>query len=140
LSSPAAAAEIRVIATPAVKEAYAEIVPTFEGTTEHRVVTNWVGTVDILKRIRTGEIFDLVIVAGASIDELIKDGKIVSGSRVDLAKSGIGVAVRSGTPKPDISSADALKRTLLAAMSIGYASGPSAVYRAGLFDRMGIAE
>jgi len=78
--------------------------------------------------------------AGPSIDELIKQGKIVPGSRVDLAKSGIGVAVRAGAPKPDISSGEALKRTLLAAKSIAYSSGPSGVYLIGLLQRMGIAD
>jgi molybdate transport system substrate-binding protein len=71
---------------------------------------------------------------------LIKQGHIVAGSRVDLAKSGIGIAVRAGAPRPDVSSADALKRTLLAAKSIGYSTGPSGVYLAGLFQRMGIAD
>src|SRR5262249_8088995 len=100
----------------------------------------WAGTVDILKRIKAGEVFDVIIVADKALEELTKDGKIVPGSRVDLAKSGIGMAVRSGAPKPDISSADALKRTLLNGKTIGYSTGPSGVYLGGLFERMGIAE
>jgi len=134
------AAEIKVLASAAIKEAYGELVPAFERATENKVVTTWAGTVDVMKRIRAGESFDLVIVAGPSIDELTKEGKIVAGSRVDLVKSGVGAAVRAGMPKPDISSVEALKRALLAAKSVGYSTGPSGVYLAGLFDRMGLTD
>jgi molybdate transport system substrate-binding protein len=140
VSAAAAATEIKVLASPAVKEAYLELVPAFEHSTENKVTTTWAGTVDILKRIKAGEIFDVVIVAEKALDELTKDGKIVPGSRVDLAKSGIGMAVRSGAPKPDISSADALKRVLLSAKTVGYSTGPSGVYLGGLFERMGVTE
>jgi molybdate transport system substrate-binding protein len=140
VSAPTNAAEIKVLASPAVKEAYTELVPTFERASGHSVTTNWAGTVDILKRIRAGEIFDLVIATDASINALTKEGRIVAGSRVDLARAGIGAAVRSGARKPDISTVDALKRTLLAANSIGYSTGPSGLYLTGLFERMGIAE
>ena len=78
--------------------------------------------------------------AGPAIDDLIKSGKVAPGSRVDLARSGVGVAVRAGAPKPDIHSTEALKKTLLAAKSIGYSTGPSGVYLAGLFRRLGIAD
>ena len=93
-----------------------------------------------MKGMAAGETHDLVIGSSNSLEELIKQGHIVAGSRVDLAKSGIGIAVRAGAPRPDVSSADALKRTLLAAKSIGYSTGPSGVYLAGLFQRMGIAD
>ena len=140
LASMANAAEIKVLASNAIKEAYLELVPGFEKATEHKVTTTWAGTNDIMKRMQAGETFDLVIMAGPSIDELAKQGKIAAGSRVDLAKSGVGVAVRAGAPRPDISSGDALMRALLAAKSIAYSSGPSGVYLAGLFQRMGIAD
>jgi molybdate transport system substrate-binding protein len=132
--------EIRVMASNAFKEAYLELVPRFEQASGHKVVTSFVGSADIMKRMKAGESTDLVILAGNSVDELIKLGKVVPGSRVDLAKSGVGVAVRAGAPKPDIGSGDALKRALLAAKSIGYSSGPSGAYIAGLFQRMGIAD
>ncbi len=134
------AAEIKVLASNAIKAAYVELAPGFEKATEHKLATTWSGTNDILKRMRAGETYDLVIMAGPAIDDLIKQGKIVPGSRVDLVKSGVGVAVRAGAPKPDISSGDALKRALLAAKSIAYSSGPSGVYIAGLLQRMGIAD
>ena len=134
------AADINVLASNALKEAYLELVPSFEKATEHKVATTWAGTNDIKKRMAAGETYDLVIMAGPALDELVKQGKIVPGSRVDLAKSGVGVAVRAGAPKPDISSGDALKRALLAAKSIAYSSGPSGVYMEGLFRRLGIAD
>jgi len=134
------AADIKVLASNALKEAYLELVPGFEKATEHKVATTWAGTNDIKKRMAAGETYDLVIMAGPALDDLIKQGKIVPGSRVDLAKSGVGVAVRAGAPKPDISSGDALKRALLAAKSIAYSSGPSGVYMEGLFQRLGIAD
>jgi molybdate transport system substrate-binding protein len=140
LGATADAADVKVMASAAIKEAYLELVPQFEKSTEHKVSTTWAGTVDMTKRLNAGEVFDLIIMAGPSIDEFIKQGKLVAGSRVDLAKSGVGVAVRAGAPKPDISSADAVKRAMLAAKSIAYSTGPSGVYIAALFQRMGIAD
>jgi molybdate transport system substrate-binding protein len=96
----AQAADIKVLASNALKEAYLELVPAFEKATEHKVATTWAGTNDILKRMAAGETYDLVIMAGPSLDKLIEQGKIVPGSRIDLAKSGVGVAVRAGAPKP----------------------------------------
>jgi molybdate transport system substrate-binding protein len=132
-------ADIKVLSSLAHREAYLELVPQFERTSGHKVAITWAGTVDIMKRLAAGEIFDLVIVSSSSVDELIKQGKI-TGGRIDLAKTGIGVAVRNGTPRPDISTADALKRSLLAAKTIGYSTGPSGAYLVKLFERMGIAE
>jgi molybdate transport system substrate-binding protein len=140
VAAMAAAAEVKVLASNALKEAYLELVPAFERTSEHKVTTTWAGTNDIKKRMAAGESYDLVIMAGPSLDELIQQGKIVAGSRVDLAKSGVGVAVRAGAPKPDISSGEAVKRALLAAKSIAHSSGPSGVYLAELFQRLGIAD
>lgn len=133
-------AEVKVMASAAFKEAYLELVPQFERATGNRVVTLWVPSVEMMKRLKAGEVVDLVILSAAAIDELIEAGRIVRGGRVDLAKSGIGAAVRSGAPKPDMSSGEALKRTLLAAKSIAYSTGPSGVYLAGLIQRMGLAD
>ena len=91
-------------------------------------------------RLQRGERADVVIMAGAGIDELVKAGRVVPGSRVDLARSSIGVAVRAGAPKPDISSVDALTRALLQAKSVAYSSSVSGVYiSTELFQRLGIA-
>ncbi len=137
---PPAAARITVIASNAVKEALAELVPEFERASPHRVVTVWGGTPDISARIGGGEVFDLVILPAARIDELIAQGRLEAGGRVDIARSGIGVAVRAGTRRPDISSAAALEAALLAARAIVLSSGPSSLYLAGLFQRLGIAD
>jgi molybdate transport system substrate-binding protein len=139
LAGTALAGEIRVMSSNAFRQAYLELVPDFEKASGHKVVTSFVGGVDLMKRMKAGESVDLVILAGKSLDELIQLGKVEPGSRVDLAKSGVGVAIRSGAPKPDISSSDALKRALLAARSIGYSTGASGVHLVKVFERMGIA-
>jgi molybdate transport system substrate-binding protein len=131
--------EIKVLSSIATREAYLELVPQFERATGHKVATIWAGTTDIMKRMAAGERYDLIMISSDELDQLIKQGKVAPGSRVDIAKSGIGVAVRAGAPRPDISSGEALKRTLLAAKTVGYTSGPSGVYMAGLIERMGIA-
>jgi len=140
LTGTAGAADIKVLSTQATEEAYRELVPQFEKTSGHKVITVFTGTLDANKRLAAGESYDLLIMAGPSIDEHIKDGKVAPGSRVDIAKSGVGVGVKAGAPKPDISTTEALKKSLLAARSIGYSTGPSGVYVTGLFQRMGIAD
>jgi molybdate transport system substrate-binding protein len=134
------AQEIKVIASGGLKAACIELIPAFEQANGHRVKTVWAGSPDIMKRMQAGETVDLVIMPGAAMDELIKLGKVVAGSRVDLAKSGIGVAVRAGASRPQIGSAIALKQALLAANSIAYSTSASGAYLAGLFQRLGIAD
>jgi molybdate transport system substrate-binding protein len=132
--------EVRVIASVAIRRAYLELVPQFERASGLKVVTAWVPTLEIIRRLHEGETFDLVIMASNNIDDLIGGGTLVPGSRVDLATCGVGIAVRAGSPKPGIGSADALKRALLEAKSIAYSTGPSGVYLVELFRRMGIAD
>jgi len=132
-------AEIKVLSSIATKEAYLELVPQFESATGHRVATTWAGTTAIMQRMAAGERYDLIVISSTELDELIRQGKIVAGSRVDLAKSGIGIAVRAGAPRPDVRSSAALRQALLAAETVGYTSGPSGVYMAGLIEKMGIA-
>jgi molybdate transport system substrate-binding protein len=134
------AAEIKVLASGATKEAYVELVPAFEKASGHHVVTTWTGSANIKKQIAAGEVYDLVIVGDQDIDRFIQEGKVVPGSRVDLMKSGVGVGVKAGAPKPDISSSTALKKTVLAAHSIGYSTGPSGDYVISMFERMGIGD
>ena len=131
---------LTVIASNAVKEAVAELVPAFEKASGHAVTLIWGGTLDISKRIGAGEVVDIVILGADRIDDFIRQGRLKAGSRVDIARSGIGVAVPAGARKPDISSAAALKASLLAAGSIVLSSGPSSVYLTSLFQRMGIAD
>jgi molybdate transport system substrate-binding protein len=137
--APAGAAEIKVIASNAVKEAYSELIPAFEKGSGHKVTVVWGGTIDLKKRIAAGEITDIVITPSGDIDEMIRDGKLVAGSRVDLVKSLIGVAVRRGAPRPDLSSGESLKKSLLASKAIVVSGGPSGYYLLGVFEKMGIA-
>src|SRR6266852_5571847 len=134
------AAEIRVLSTQATEQAYRELVPQFEKASGHKVTTVFTGTLDANKRLAAGEIYDLLIMSAPSIEEHIKAGKVVAGSRVDLAKSGVGVGVKAGAPKPDIRTTEALKKTILGAKSIGYSTGPSGMYVLKLFERLGVAE
>lgn len=134
------AAEIKVISTQAPEVAYRALVPQFEQASGHKVTTIFTGTVDLDKRLAAGETYDLLVMARPSIEQHIADGKVLSGSRVDLAKSGVVVAVKSGAPKPDISTTEAFKKTLLAARSIGYSTGPSGVYLITLFQRLGLTD
>lgn len=138
--SLAQAAEIKVIASNAVKGSVNDVVSRFEQTSGNKMVTTWGGTEAITKRISSGEVFDIVIIASPNIDKLIQEGKIVRGSRTDFAKSGIGVAIRTGLPRPDIFTAEAVKQAVLKANSVAYSSGPSGFYLADLFKKLGIAE
>jgi molybdate transport system substrate-binding protein len=140
VSGLANAAEVRVLSAQATEEAYRELVPQFEKASGHKVTTVFTGTLDANKRLAAGETYDVLIMSAPSIEEHTKGGKVVAGSRADLAKSGVGIAVKTGAPKPDISSTDALKKTLLAAKSIGYSTGPSGNYVVTMFQKMGIAD
>jgi molybdate transport system substrate-binding protein len=133
-------AEIKVIAANALKDGYSELVAGFEKSSGHKVVTTWTGTVNATKRVSDGEIYDLVIIGSSNIDQLIKSGKLAAGSRADFAKSGVGIAIRAGLPKPDVSSSDAVKAAVLNANSVAYSAGPSGAYVAELLKKMGIAE
>ena len=132
------ATEIKVISSQAIKEAYLAFAPEFERVSGYKLDTTWNGTNDILKKLRAGETFDMVILVTPSMEAMIKEGKVVPGSRVDLVRSGIAIGVPPGAPKPDISTTEAVKRALLAAKSIGYSSGPSGVFLESLFKRWGI--
>jgi molybdate transport system substrate-binding protein len=133
-------APLRIISSMATRQVLADLVAQFERTSPHRVSTESVGGVDAAKRVQAGEAFDAVVLAANAIDQLIAAGRIVAGSRVDLVNSGVAVAVRAGSARPDIATEDSLKRAVLAARSIGYSTGPSGVQLAKLFDRWGIAE
>jgi molybdate transport system substrate-binding protein len=134
------AAEIKVIASNAVKGSVQDVTTRFEKSSGHKVIATWGGTEAITKRISSGEVFDVVIIAAPNIDKLMREGKIVRGSRTDFAKSGIGVAIRTGLTRPDISTAGSVKQAVLKANSVAYSSGPSGFYLTDLFKRLGIAD
>ncbi|BBK43154.1 molybdenum ABC transporter substrate-binding protein [Allostella vacuolata] len=139
-AAPGQAAEIKLMAANAVKGAIGGLLMEFEGASGHRVAVIWGGTEGIAKRVGGGEAVDIVLIGSANIDRLIAGGRLLAGSRTDIAKSGVGMAVRSGLPKPDISTGEAVRKAVLEARSVAYSSGPSGFYIADLFRTMGIAQ
>ena len=144
MAQPAGAAEIKVLTTGAFKQVVVALVPEFEKATGHKVVLDN-GTVGQLqKRVDAGEAFDVLVLSPKGIEDYIKSGKIAAGSNANLAKVGVGVMVKEGAPKPDISSVEAFKQALLKAKSVGYidpaSGGSSGIYVAGLLDKLGIAD
>ena len=146
LLNAAHATEIRVVSSGGFAQAYKMLAPEFERTTGNVLVTGWGPSMGDTKdavpqRLARGEPIDVVIMVGYALGDLIKQGKVLPNSRVDLAESGIGVVVRAGAPHPDISSAEALRSTLLAAKSIAYSDSASGVYiSTEMFKRLGIAD
>src|SRR5712671_221107 len=146
LSGTASAAEVRVMISGGLTAAYKVLVPEFERATGHKVLTAYgpsMGTTAnaIPVRLERGEPADVLIMVGYALDDLAKQGKVIPDSRVELVKSPIAVAVKSGAPKPDISTADAVKQMLLAAKTIAYSDSASGVYVSSeMFDKLGIKE
>lgn len=141
----ACADDVVVMTSGAFTAAYLEPAKEFERTTKHRLVTAatsmGTGADSIPSRLARGESVDVVIVAADTLDALMREGLVVAGSRVDLARSSIGMAVRAGARKPDITSVEGLKRTLLEAKSVAYSASVSGDYLVGeLFPRLGIAD
>jgi molybdate transport system substrate-binding protein len=98
-----------------------------------------VGGVDAARRVQSGEAFDVVVLAADAIDKLVDAGRVLPGSKVDLVRSGVSVAVPAGAPRPDIASEEALKQALLAAATVGFSTGPSGVQLTRMLERWGIA-
>jgi molybdate transport system substrate-binding protein len=146
LAGSANAAEVKVMISGGLTAAYKELVPEFERLTGNKVLTAYgpsMGTTvnAIPIRLERGEPADVLIMVGYALGDLVKQGKVVADSRVDLVKSPIGIAVKSGAPKPDISSVDAVKRALLATKSIAYSDSASGVYvSTEMFEKLGIAD
>jgi len=143
-ASAANAAEIKVLTAGAFKQVLVALVPDFEKATGHKVVVDNDTAGALARRIKGGEAFDVAIITPGAIDDLAKDGKVVAGSRANLARVGIGVMVREGAPRPDISTVEAFKRAVLEAKTVAYidpaGGGSSGIYLAGLFDKFGIAD
>jgi len=132
--------EIKGISSMATRQVLGELVDAFQRRSGLRVNIESVGGVDAAKRVQAGEAFDVVVLAAEAIDKLIASGHIQPGSRVDLVRSGVAVAVRAGAVQPDISTEGAVRAAVLAAPSISYSTGPSGVALAKLFERWGIAD
>ena len=137
----AGAAEVKVISAGGIRTVMDDLGPQFERATGHKLAIKFVDGPAVTREIDAGDTFDVVISLAAAMNDLIRRGKIVTGTRADIARRGVGVGVRTGAPKPDISSVDAFKRTLLGAKTVAHSSGGSAgVYFTGLLDRLGITE
>jgi molybdate transport system substrate-binding protein len=134
------ASKITGISSMATRQVLADLAAVFEQRSGREVAIESVGGVDAAKRVQAGEPFDVVVLASDAIDKLLAAGHVVAGSKVDLVRSGVAVAVRAGAVHPDIGSEDAVRNAVLAARSVGYSTGPSGVQLAGLFERWGIAE
>ena len=141
-ASSAHAAEIDAMITTAMKAAVDELAPPFERASGHVLRITYGPSGGLARRLNAGEPADLVVVDSKALEELIKQGKVAPG-RTDVARTGIGIAVRKGAPKPDVSSPEALKRALLAAKSVGHTApaggGITAAHVMRLFDKLGIA-
>ncbi|WP_157270002.1 substrate-binding domain-containing protein [Azohydromonas aeria] len=140
------AGEIRVVSSGGFTAAYNQLVPLFEAATGHKVVTAYgssMGTAQdsIPSRLGRGEQFDIVILADGALEALARDGKVVPNTRVDLGRSLIGMSVRKGLPKPDISTVEGLKKTVLEAKAIAYSASASGTYLSNeLFPKLGVWE
>jgi molybdate transport system substrate-binding protein len=132
---------IRIISSMATKQLLSDLIAQYQQEFPHREVeVESVGGVDAAKRVQAGESFDIVALASNAIEQLTAAGKIVPATRVDLVRSGVAAAVRSGSARPDISSEDAVKHAVVSARTLGYSTGPSGVQLAKLFERWGIAD
>jgi molybdate transport system substrate-binding protein len=134
-------AAMEILCTNGVKSVMLDLVPAFERAHSTSVAITWGSTNALLKDLEGGAGGDVAILTAEAIDALIKQGKAVAGSRVDLARSGIGVAVRKGAKHPDIASPEALKRALLAAKAVAHSkTGLSGIYFPTVLGRLGIAD
>jgi len=145
-AAEAPAAEVHVMISAGFYQAYAELAPAFERESGHRLVTTRGPSLGdspeaIPNRLVRGEPADVVIMVAASIDELVRQGIVRADSKVDLARSEIGMVVRAGAPKPDIGSVDAFRRTLIAASSVAYSDSASGIYLSTtLFAMLGVGD
>ncbi|HKC07579.1 MAG TPA: substrate-binding domain-containing protein [Methylomirabilota bacterium] len=139
--SGAEAAEIKLFSTVGMLPATPELIAQFERETGHKIVVTY-GLAAVLKQnFLDGTAADVLLLTSPIVEDLAKQGKVVAGSKVDVARSGVGIGIKAGAPRPDISTADALKNTVLAAKSVGYSKeGASGVAFARVLERLGIAE
>jgi molybdate transport system substrate-binding protein len=136
----AQAAELKVVSGNGARAAVQELCAQFERTSGHKVSLRFEVNAALKRKIEAGETFDVAILNPPVLDDLIRQGKVVAGTRADIGRAGLGVAVRAGAQKPDIGSVDAFRRALLAAKSVAYpGEGASGIYFVGLLDRLAIA-
>jgi molybdate transport system substrate-binding protein len=139
-SLPPSSAAIKVLSVLPLKPLLDELGPEFERATGHKLIMSYDVSAALKRQIDAGETFDVALILPGIIEDLLKQGKVASGSRIDIARAAIGVAVKKGAPKPDIGSAEALRRTLLNARSIAYSGeGASGSHFKSVLERLGIA-
>jgi molybdate transport system substrate-binding protein len=131
---------LKLISSMATREVLGEMVSHYQRAAARSVTAEAAGGVDVAKRVQAGEAVDVVVLASNAIDKLIAEKKLLAGSRVDLVKSGIAIAVRVCSPTPAIGSEEAVKEAVLAARSLSYSTGPSGIYLEEMFQRWGILE
>ncbi len=131
---------IKGISSMATRQLLNDLAAAYQRSAQVTVDIEAVGGVDALKRVQAGEPFDAVFLSADAIDKLIASGQVLPGSRLDMVRSGVAVAVREGAPHPDISDEAAVRQAVLAARSLSYSTGPSGVALAQLFERWGIAD
>ncbi len=140
----ASAAEIKVFSTIGVQAALEELAPKFEKASGHKLNITWGTAAILVKKVQAGESADLLILTKQGLDALAKEGKVVPGSEANFSSSGMAVVVKQGAPKPDISTPEAYKQTLLKANAVAYSNpasgGAGGVFRWKSLERMGIAE
>jgi len=134
------AAEITVLSSTAMRESLEALAPQFERTTGHKLVMRFESSGVLPAKVKDGAQADLVVTTPALIEDLVKAGKLQAGRTISFVRSGAGVAVRAGAPKPDISTPEAFKNALLAARTVGISKGPSGVHMMAVLDRLGIAD
>jgi molybdate transport system substrate-binding protein len=134
------AAEITVIASTAMREVLAELVPMFERSSGHKIAVGFLSGAVLPVKVKEGAQADLVVTTPDTIGDLVKAGKLVAGSRLDFVHSSAGVAVRAGAPKPDIATPEAFKAALVAAKTVGYSQGPSGQHFQTVMQKLGVTD
>jgi len=141
LGVSAHAAEVTALVTNALKSTLTELAPVFEKASEHKLNVTFGSTEPLRARIEKGEPIDVAVIGEGAIDQLMKQGKLIAATRVVVARSGLGIAIRKGAPKPDVGTTEAFKRTLLTARSISFnEQGLTGIYLWSLFQRLGITD
>ena len=137
----ASAAEITLLCSNALKSVLEELGPQFEKASGHKLKIEYGSTGPLKAQIEKGQAFDVAILGVDATDDLIKRGKLAAGTRADIARSGMGVAIRKGAAKPDLGTTQAFKQALLKRKTIAYSDGGlTGIYLKGLLERLGIAE
>jgi molybdate transport system substrate-binding protein len=136
----AAAAEIKVLGSPGTRAPYTLLLPGFEEASGNKVTTTWDSVVSVTKRVADGEVADVIMLPAAQIDDLIRRGKLAAATRVNVATSGVGVAIRAGAPKIDARTPDGIRAALVAARKIAYSTGPSGLHIERLIAKWGLTD